>query len=114
MGVLGIVVQADGVTTSNRAREQGVALQREIVEAARAIPYDQLTQNAIVAKIQAQPGLADSTIWSSRLDVVRRNITYSISVGTCSVDDSNDEHGSARVRRLLQGRHRLHDARAVR
>jgi len=93
MGVLSIVIQADGVTTSNRAREQGVALQREVVEAARAIPYDQLSQNTIVSKIQALPALADSTSGSSGWTVVRRNITYTISVGTCSVDDSNDSTG---------------------
>jgi Tfp pilus assembly protein PilV len=93
MGVLGIVVQADGVSTSNRAREQGVALQREVVEAARGIPYDQLAQNSIVSKIQAQPGLADSSSGSAGWTVVRRNITYTIAVGTCSVDDTNDGTG---------------------
>src|SRR3954453_8510691 len=55
MGVLGIVIQADGVSTSNRAREQGISLQREVVEAARAIPYDQLSQNSIAYTIQALP-----------------------------------------------------------
>src|SRR4051812_20969840 len=93
MGVLGIVIQADGVTTSNRAREQGVSLQREVVEAARAIPYDQLSQNSIVSKIQGQPSLADSTSGSSGWTVKRRNITFTIAVGTCSVDDSNDGTG---------------------
>jgi prepilin-type N-terminal cleavage/methylation domain-containing protein len=42
MGVLGIVAKSDSVSASNRAREQGIALQREIVEAARSTPYDQL------------------------------------------------------------------------
>jgi Tfp pilus assembly protein PilV len=93
MGVLGIVIQADGVSTSNRAREQGVALQREVVEAARSITYDQLSQNSIVSKIQALPGLADSTTGANGWTIVRRNITYSISVGTCAVDDSNDGTG---------------------
>jgi Tfp pilus assembly protein PilV len=93
MGVLSIVIQADGVSSSNRAREQGVAIQREVVEAARAIPYDQLSQNTIVSKVQAQPGLADSTSGSSGWTVSRRNVTYTIAVGTCSVDDSNDGTG---------------------
>jgi prepilin-type N-terminal cleavage/methylation domain-containing protein len=93
MGVLGIVVQADGASTSNRAREQGVALQREIVEAARSIPYDQLTQTSIVARIQAQPGLSDSTNGAAGWTIRRRNINYSIAVGTCSVDDANDGMG---------------------
>jgi Tfp pilus assembly protein PilV len=93
MGVLGIVIQADGVSTSNRAREQGVALQREVVEAARSIPYDQLSQNTIVSRIQALPGLADSSSGANGWTVVRRNITYTVAVGTCSVDDTNDGTG---------------------
>jgi hypothetical protein len=93
MGVLSIVIQADGVSTSNRAREQGVALQREVVEAARSIPYDELSQNTIVSRIQAMPGLADSSTGASGWNVVRRNITFTISVGTCAVDDSNDGTG---------------------
>jgi prepilin-type N-terminal cleavage/methylation domain-containing protein len=93
MGVLGIVIQADGVSTSNRAREQGVALQREIIEDARAIPYDQLSQSTIVGKLQGQPGLSDSTSGSSGWTVQRRNITYTVAVGTCAVDDSSDGTG---------------------
>src|SRR3954471_328247 len=93
MGVLSIVIQADGVSTSNRAREQGIALQREVIEDARSIPYDALTQNSIVSTLQAQPGLADSTAGSSGWTIRRRNITYTIAVGTCSVDDSNDGTG---------------------
>jgi Tfp pilus assembly protein PilV len=93
MGVLSIVVQADGVSTSNRSREQGVSLQREVIEDAHAIPYDQLSQSTIVSKLQALPGLADSTSGSSGWTVSRRNITYTIAVGTCSVDDSNDSTG---------------------
>jgi hypothetical protein len=93
MGVLGIVVQADGVSASNRAREQGVGLQREIIEAARSIPYDQLTQTSIVSRIRLQPGLDDSTMTSTGWSYKRRNINYTVAVGTCSVDDSNDGTG---------------------
>jgi prepilin-type N-terminal cleavage/methylation domain-containing protein len=93
MGVLGIVVQSDGVTSSNRAREQGIGLQREIVEAARAIPYDQLTQSAIVAKIRATSGLTDSTMLSTGWTYTRRNVKYAVAVGTCSVDDPTDGLG---------------------
>jgi Tfp pilus assembly protein PilV len=93
MGVLGIVTQAQSVSSSNRAREQGVALEREVIEAARSVPYDQLTQNAIVSKIQGQPGLADSSTSAAGWTVMRRNITFSISVGTCAVDDTNDGTG---------------------
>jgi type II secretory pathway pseudopilin PulG len=93
MGVLGIVVQSDGVSASNRAREQGIALQREIIEAAKSIPYDQLTQNAIVGKLQATTGLTDSTMTSTGWTYTRRNVKYSVAVGTCAVDDPTDGTG---------------------
>jgi Tfp pilus assembly protein PilV len=93
VGVLGIVSKSDAVSASNRAREQGVALQREIVEAARGIPYDQLTQSAIVNKIRATAGLTDSTMTAAGWTYQRRNINYAVAVGTCSVDDPSDGTG---------------------
>ena len=93
LGVLGIVVQSDSVTAANRAREQGVSLEREIVEAARAIPYDQLMQNAIVGKIKATSGLTDSTMLSTGWTYTRRNVKYSVAIGTCAVDDPTDGQG---------------------
>jgi prepilin-type N-terminal cleavage/methylation domain-containing protein len=92
-GVVSILIQSDAVSSSNRAREQGVALEREVIESAQAIPYDQLTETSIVSRIQAQPGLADSTSGSSGWTIRRRNINFTIAVGTCSVDDSNDGTG---------------------
>lgn len=93
LGVLGIVVQSDSVTAANRAREQGVGLEREIVEAARSIPYDQLTQNAIVGKIKATSGLTDSTMLSTGWTYTRRNVKYAVAIGTCAVDDPTDGQG---------------------
>jgi prepilin-type N-terminal cleavage/methylation domain-containing protein len=93
LGVLGIVVQSDTVTAANRAREQGVGLEREIVEAARSISYDQLTQNAIVGKIKATSGLTDSTMLATGWTYTRRNVKYSVAIGTCAVDDPTDGQG---------------------
>jgi prepilin-type N-terminal cleavage/methylation domain-containing protein len=93
MAVLGIVTQSDTVTASNRAREQGIALQRELVEAARSIPYEQLTQSAIVGKIKGTAGLTDSTMLSTGWTYTRRNVKYAVAVGTCAVDDPTDGTG---------------------
>jgi prepilin-type N-terminal cleavage/methylation domain-containing protein len=93
MGVLGIVTQSEAVSASNRAREQGVALQREIVEAARSIPYEQLSQATIVSKIRGTAGLTDSTMTATGWTYRRRNINYTVAVGTCSVDDPTDGTG---------------------
>ena len=94
MGVLGMVTQSDSVSASNRAREQGVALQREIIEAARSIPYDQLAQNSIVGRIKATAGLTDSTMTANGWTYRRRNITYAVAIGTCAVDDPTDGTGA--------------------
>jgi prepilin-type N-terminal cleavage/methylation domain-containing protein len=93
MGVLGIVTQSDTQTASNRAREQGIALQREIIEAARSIPYEQLAQSAIVGRIRGTTGLTDSTMLPTGWTYTRRNIKYTVAVGTCSVDDPTDGTG---------------------
>jgi prepilin-type N-terminal cleavage/methylation domain-containing protein len=93
MGVLGIVSQSDAVSASNRSREQGIALQREIVEAARSIPYEQLAQGTIVSKIRATAGLTDSTMTASGWTYVRRNVNYTVAVGACAVDDPTDGTG---------------------
>lgn len=93
---LGVMLtQAAIATTTTKAREQGVALQRELVEAARAIPYVNLTPNSVAAAIQgaAAAGLADSSTdpgWTVR----RRGYTYTVSVGVCSVDDPADGVGA--------------------
>jgi Tfp pilus assembly protein PilV len=93
VGVLGIVSKSDAVSSSNRIREQGIALQREIVEATRGIPYDQLTQSTIVAKVSATAGLTDSSMTSSGWTFQRRNVNYAVAVGTCAVDDPTDGTG---------------------
>jgi prepilin-type N-terminal cleavage/methylation domain-containing protein len=94
MGVLGIVTKSDAVSASNRIREQGIALQREVVEAARSIPYDQLSQSNIVSKLQATTGLTDGAMTASGWTYRRRNVNYTVAVGTCAVDDPTDGTGA--------------------
>src|SRR5689334_1775035 len=93
MGVLGIVTKSEAVSASNRAREQGIALQREIIEAARSISYDQLSQGSIVSRIRATTGLTDSTMTPAGWTYQRRNVNYAVAVGVCSVDDPSDGTG---------------------
>jgi Tfp pilus assembly protein PilV len=93
VGVLGIVTKSEAVSASNRAREQGIAIQREIIEAARAISYDQLSQGSIVSQIRGTAGLTDSTMTSAGWTYQRRNVNYAVAVGVCSVDDPSDGTG---------------------
>ncbi len=45
-----------------RAREGGTNLTRELVEAARSVPYDEPVAELVVSQLQSQPGLADAGI----------------------------------------------------
>lgn len=94
LGVLSMLNFSSYATTTTKAREQGVALQRELVEAARSIPYDELLPNSVVPKIQAEPDLGDDQPGVPGWQIVRRNITYTVAVGSCAVDDPGDGRGN--------------------
>lgn len=93
LGVLTMLNTASAVTVTTKAREQAVALQREIVEVARSVPYDQLQPNAVVGEIQAAPDLGDDQPGVPGWQIRRRGVTYTVSVGACSVDDPADGTG---------------------
>ncbi len=96
VGILGTMTMFDAAsaaTTTSKAREQAVALQREVVETVRAIPYAQLANGSVVSRVQAQPALADAGAaagWTIR----RRGVSFAVSAGVCSVDDAQDGLGA--------------------
>jgi prepilin-type N-terminal cleavage/methylation domain-containing protein len=93
VGTLTMIEGASKTTTTTKAREQGIGLQRELLEAARGIPYEQLVATSIVPRVQAVAGLADQNLgpgWTIR----RRGVTYTVSMGVCSVDDAGDGTGT--------------------
>jgi prepilin-type N-terminal cleavage/methylation domain-containing protein len=92
LGVVTLVNTANGATTSSKAREQGLALARDLTEAARSIRYQSLEPTTVVAKLQAMPGFtaAGGPGWQ----IKRRGITYTVSFGVCSVDDPSDGTGA--------------------
>jgi Flp pilus assembly protein TadG len=64
VGVLGSVSMFDGANAASgrtRAREAATNLAREVVEAARGVPYGQATGPALESQLQAQPGLGDAS-----------------------------------------------------
>lgn len=95
LGVLTMLGHAATATYTTKAREQGVAVQRELVEAVRGIAYDQLSPNTVVGRVQTSPGtgLSDASA-SGGWTIRRRGITYSVSLGVCSVDDTADGIGA--------------------
>ena len=96
VGVLGVLTMLDGAnraTVRTKAREAGINLAREAIEAARAVPYPELVPAQIGPELQAQPGLADVSA-DAGWQVRRRNIVYTITSSVCSVDDGNlDDYG---------------------
>jgi hypothetical protein len=96
IGVLGVATMVEGAnsaSTAGKAREQGANLAREVLEFGRSIPYAQLLPTAVVAKLQAKPGLANANAgpgWT----IQRRGVTYTLAVGVCAVDDPSDGYGT--------------------
>ena len=80
-------------TVANKEREAGNALTREVIEAARSVPYRQLTPTTATTALQALPGL-DDTLPATGWTVDRRNQTYTITLTLCSIDDSQDGFGN--------------------
>ena len=89
----GLMDAANGTTVKTRAREGGTNLTRELVEAARSIPYSSLAPASVVNELQSQPGLADAGAgagWTIR----RRGITYTVTASVCTMDDARDGGGT--------------------
>ncbi|HEV2999928.1 MAG TPA: prepilin-type N-terminal cleavage/methylation domain-containing protein [Solirubrobacteraceae bacterium] len=93
LGTLALVDGANEATTATKAREGGNNLQRELIELARAVPYEDLQPGQVVARIRER-GLSDSAVGGDGWTVTRRGVRYTISVGVCSVDDPNDLQGT--------------------
>jgi len=97
IGIGAAISMIDGAaarTLANKEREAGNALTREVIEAARSVPYRQLTSTTATDTIQALPGLDDSTPSTTAWTVERRNQTFTITLSLCSIDDSQDGYGN--------------------
>ena len=93
VATLTLVENAASTTQKTRTREQATSLQRELVEAARSVSYDQLTPDGIGAAVRTRPALGDAAGgagWTIR----RRNAEYTVSMGVCTVDDPRDGIGA--------------------
>src|SRR3954464_10276846 len=94
LGTFTVIDTAHSTITTTKAREQATSLQRELIEAVRTIPYDQLTPNGVGSRLRAQPGLSDASLSAAGWTIRRRNQTYTISMGSCAVDDPRDGLGA--------------------
>jgi prepilin-type N-terminal cleavage/methylation domain-containing protein len=90
---LSLIDGANARTLATKQREAGNALTREVIEAARSVPYRQLNPTSAKTTIQAIPGLEDTTPLTGAWTVERRKTEYTISLSVCSIDDDQDGLG---------------------
>ena len=92
MSAVALIDRANATTVKTRAREGATNAARELIEAARSVPYASVTPGAIESEIQALPGLADdgpAAGWTIR----RRGFTYTVTTNVCAFDDGRDGGG---------------------
>jgi Tfp pilus assembly protein PilV len=90
IGVLGAFTLLNGAnktTTTNNARAGATNLARELLEDARSLDYDSLTDAAMVPALQAKMGVTGAP---SPWTVQRRGITFTVATEVCTFDDPKD------------------------
>jgi prepilin-type N-terminal cleavage/methylation domain-containing protein len=90
--LFGLLDTAGKATASTRAREGATNLAREILEDARTVPFAQISPTTITGQLQAMNGLSNASSGPS-WQVVRRGVTYTVTVSECSIDDPKDGYG---------------------
>ena len=90
VGLLGTFTLIDGAnktTVTNNARIGATNLAREILENARSLDYDVLTDTQLIPAIQAKPNMSGTrTPWK----VQRRGIVFTVEADVCTFDDPKD------------------------
>ena len=92
LGTLALIDRANATTVTTRSREAATNLAREVIEAARGVPYARLTPASINGEIQALPRLGDAGPqpgWT----IQRRGFTYTVTASVCTFDDAADGGG---------------------
>src|SRR3954451_20420767 len=93
LGVLSMMDAASATTAKNKTREGATNVAREVVENVDALPYSAIDPTTLVATLQSKPGLANTASGSTWV-VVRRGISYTLTVSVCNIDDSRDGRGA--------------------
>jgi type II secretory pathway pseudopilin PulG len=95
LGVVTLVTGANAQTAVTKSREGATNLSREVIDAARGVDYDSLTNGGIVSALQAEPGLADSDPGVAGWQINRRGVVYTIaSLPICIIDAQADGYGA--------------------
>jgi prepilin-type N-terminal cleavage/methylation domain-containing protein len=94
VGVLATAMLIDASSHANaatRQRDAATNVTRELIEGARSIPYDRISEPGVNAALQAIPGLEDAP---GAGYVIRRNgVDYTVTLDVCVMDDPKDGGG---------------------
>jgi len=93
LATLTLITGANRATAATQSREAGVNLARELVEAARGITYDKLSDTSIDTQLQSVPGLQDTAL-GGIYQIRRRGVDYTVDASVCIMDDAKDGGGS--------------------
>jgi type II secretory pathway pseudopilin PulG len=96
VGVLGTIALIDGANAKaglTSTREAATALTRHVLEASRIVPYHRLQQSSLPAALQELEDLSDQSS-ASGWNVRRRQVTFTLAVTVCTVDDPTDGGGA--------------------
>jgi prepilin-type N-terminal cleavage/methylation domain-containing protein len=94
VGVLATATIIDASSHANaatRQRDAATNLTRELIEGARSIPYERVSEPGVNTALQAIPGLEDSP---GPGYMIRRNgVEYTVTIDVCVMDDPKDGGG---------------------
>jgi prepilin-type N-terminal cleavage/methylation domain-containing protein len=76
---------------TNRQRDVATNVARELIEGARSIPYERVSEPGVNTALQAIPGLEDAP--ESGYVLVRNGVSYTIDIDVCVMDDPKDGGG---------------------
>jgi type II secretory pathway pseudopilin PulG len=87
-----MVITADHAIATNRVRQQGTSLARELLEDSRSLAYTKLTPSGIASALQSQIYGA-GTASGATLPVTRYGWHFNATFTACSLDDPSDGYG---------------------
>jgi prepilin-type N-terminal cleavage/methylation domain-containing protein len=94
-GILGTLAVLDTATQRTRTaddRQKATSVAREIVEAAKGLPYRQVSPATIVERLRADTSIAGTS--ASPWRVERDGTPYTVQADVCWIDEPADELGS--------------------
>lgn len=94
-GILGTLAMLDTANQRTRTaddRQKATSVAREVVEAAKGIPYRQVSPATIVDRLRADESIAGSS--GSPWRIERQGTPYTVQAEVCWIDEPADELGS--------------------